>query len=66
MSNCRFKELHGGKICDGLTGRTVANVPVENMDTHTAARVVDAVINGLHAEFGPMPDGKQPLPSPKK
>lgn len=66
MSNCRFKELHGGRILAGLTGRTVIHVPVESMDTHTAARVVEAAIAALHTEFGPMPDGKQPLPTPKK
>lgn len=49
----RFQETYGGAIIDRLTGKTVARVAVENIDTAAAGRAVAAIIAALHAEFGP-------------
>ncbi|UFS64370.1 MULTISPECIES: hypothetical protein [Paracoccus] len=56
----RFRELHGGIILDTLTGIEVARANVRSLDTITAHRVVAALIDGLHREFGPRPGDVPP------
>ena len=62
--NPRFKELNGGWIYDGFTGRTIAKVSVDSLDTTTAGRVADVLIRALHNEFGPLPRRQPAATSP--
>lgn len=49
----RFVKSKEGKIVDTMTGWPVARAEVAHLDTATADRVSDIIIEALHREFGP-------------
>lgn len=49
----RFVKRPGGYILDTVTGWAVACADVNELDTATADRVSDIIIDALHREFGP-------------
>ncbi|MDT1061879.1 hypothetical protein RM190_08430 [Paracoccus sp. CPCC 101403] len=53
MAGTRFHETKGGVIVDKFTGSTVATVAIAELDTATALRITNLVIDALHREFGP-------------
>lgn len=53
MAGARFQEAKGGAILDRFTGSVVARIEVAELDTSTALRVSQLIIDALHRDFGP-------------
>ncbi|MTH76337.1 hypothetical protein [Paracoccus aestuariivivens] len=53
MAGSRFQETKGGAILDRFTGTVIARIEVTELDTSTALRVSQLILDALHREFGP-------------
>ena len=66
MEQPRFEELPGGQIRDRLTGQSLLTIHVGALKSAEAQRIVAAILDGLHRNFGPLGAGQRPMPIPKK
>lgn len=60
-TRCRYRKLEGGAIIEIASGRALAHVMVNQLDTATADRVSNAIIAALMQSPAP-PEQPGPLP----